>query len=221
MRRFYLVCLIITLSISIIEAKSVSKAMLLSAILPGTGEIYSGNIAKGITFMTADMVILYNANRYGNEVDWLDKSFKQYAYAKADIPKNRSSDYYELLHNWKSSEEYNNYYEMLARNYFLIVNSDPDAYNEFISTHSYTGDTAWRWKSNKDWKQYRQIRKDKQTMIMNQKLAIGAAIVNRLISVIDAAIVTKAVNRKTIQTSVNVSPDFQSNGFVINCSLEF
>ncbi len=203
-----------------LQGKSVPKAMLMSAILPGTGEIYSGNVAKGVFFISTDLLILFNANRYGNEVNWLTDSYKQYAYTKADISKNQSAQYYEVIHKWRSSDEYNSYYEMQARNYFLISNYDPESYNAYILTHSYSGENVWNWQNEKDWNKYKSIRRDKQTMVMNQKLAIGAAIANRVISAIDATFLIKAANKR-MSTTFNLTPDFENNGAILNCSLEF
>jgi hypothetical protein len=221
MRNLAWVLLISILLISItLQAKSIPKAMLLSAVLPGTGEIYAGNLTRGVFFLTTDLIILFNANRYGNEVNWLTNSYKQFAFSKADIPKDRSSQYYELLHQWRSSDEYNSYHEMMARNYYLILNYDPEGYNTYILSHSYTGENSWNWQNNKDWNRYKNIRRDKQSMIMNKKLAIGAAIANRVISVLDATFLIKASNKK-LTTSFSIVPDLNANGAILNCSMEF
>lgn len=221
MRKVLIISICVALaSIAQLSAKSIPKAMLMSAVLPGSGEIYNGNIARGIFFITTDMVILFNANRYNNEVNWLTDSYKEFANTKADIPTNKNSQYYELMHKWRSSDEYNRYHEMLARNYFLLVNYDPESYNAYVLSHSYTGENAWNWQSNKDWTKYKNIRKDKQTMLMNKKLAIGAAIANRVISVFDSAILVKKSNKR-FTTTFNITPDFHGNGATLNCSMEF
>lgn len=220
--RYLIITLTILIIVSVIplHAKSASKAMLMSAILPGSGQIYAGNLTKGIAFITADMIILYSANRFSNEVQWQQSSYKKYALSHANIVPEHDANYYALLQEWYSSEDYNNYYEMLARNYYLIYNYSPDDFDAYVAAHSYTGDAGWQWQTDKDWKQYKKIRKEKQINLMNQKLAIGTAIANRIISALDATITVKRQNRN-LNASINLYPDFEKNGAILNCSVEF
>jgi hypothetical protein len=221
MKRFILILSLLAVLFSLpLSAKSVKKGMLMSALLPGSGEIYAGNLGRGIFFITADLAILFQVNRYGSQASMFEENFKQYAYTTAGIPKDRSDSYYELIHNWQSSDEYNAYYEMVARNYFLLMNYDPEGYNEYISTHYYGGEDAWKWQQRQEWIKYKYIRRDRNAMIMNRKLAIGAAIANRVISVIDAAYLVNSGNKR-YKTSFNVVPSPDYNGAIINCSLEF
>jgi hypothetical protein len=221
MRLAFLILLTVLLVLLIpLQAKSVPKAMLLSAVMPGTGEIYAGNLSRGVFFITTDLLILFNANRYGSEVKWLQNSYKQFAFSKAGIPKNRDSDYYNLIQKWYSSDDYNAEMELYFRNLGLYETNNPDQYDESIELYRIDGDYTWQWQNTRDWTKYKNIRRDKQTMVMNQKLAIGAAIANRVISAIDAAYLTKTQNRR-INTSFNIEPDFINNGAILNCTLEF
>jgi hypothetical protein len=194
--------------------------MLMSAILPGSGEIYSGNLSRGVFFLTADLVILFKVNQYGNDVNNLRDSYKQFALAKADVPKDRKSDYYNLINNWYGAEQYNAALEQYYRNLGIYDYNDPNFYSNEIASNRVTGDYVWQWDNKKDWNSYRLIRKDKQKQLMNQKLAIGAAIVNRVISILDTTYLIKKGNRQ-VNTSFSVTPDLVNQGAMLNCSVEF
>lgn len=211
---------LVLLSMPVIQAKSLPKAMLMSAVLPGSGEIYAGDLTRGVVFTTIDLVLLFNANRFDNEVKWLEDSYKQFAYSKAGITKDRSNDYYELLHKWYNSDIYNNEVELYFRNLGLVNYNDPNYYADEISYYSITEDDSWHWANERDWNKYKSIRRDKQTQIMHQKLAIGAAIANRVISIVDAAILVRRYNKK-INPTFSITPDFINNGAILNCSWEF
>jgi len=222
MKRITFVFLLVTFLLAIIplQSKSVPKAMLMSAVLPGTGEIYAGNLSRGVFFITTDLLIMFNANRYSNEIKWLQNSYKQFALSKAGVPQNRDSQYYNLIQRWYSSDEYNAAVELYYRNQGMYDANDPNLYNDSIEYYRIEGDYTWQWQSVSDWTHYKYIRRDKQTMVMSQKLAIGAAIANRVISVLDAAFITKAQNKR-IKTSFNIEPDFEANGAMFNCTMEF
>jgi len=215
------VCLLLlSLTSNILQAKSLPKAMLMSAVLPGTGEVYANNLTRGVFFTTADLVILFSAVRASSEINRLESSYKQFAFIKADIPKNNSGDYYELIHRYYNSNVYNAEVELYFRNLGLSRYNDPNYYNEEILLYSIPSEDSWQWDNEADWNKYRSIRKDKQTQVLNKKLAIGAAIANRVISVLDAAILTKKYN-KGLHPTFSLTPDFINNGAILNCSLEF
>ena len=215
-----LIIFIVLTAITTLPAKSLPQAMLMSAVLPGAGEIYASSLTKGMIFATADVVILFSAWHAGGEINRLDSSFKQFAYAKADIPLDSSGEYYKLLHRYNSSAIYNAEVELYFRNLGLIRYNDPDYYSDRILLYSIPSEDAWQWENEADWKKYRSIRKDKQTQVMNRKLAIGAAIANRVISVLDTAFLVKRQNKR-LQPSFSITPDFINNGAVFSCSLEF
>jgi hypothetical protein len=215
-----LLSLLLILLLASLSAKSVPKAMLMSALLPGTGEIYAGKLSRGIAFITADLAMLYGANRLTNEVNWLQDSYKQFAFAKAGVPLDRDTQYYELLQNYYSSDIYNSEVERYYRNLGLAYYNNPDYYDSLIIQNSIPADLAWLWDSQMDWSKYKSIRRDRQVQIINRKLVIGALIANRVISVLDATFLTRHYNKKYVP-AFSLTPDLINQGAILNCSVEF
>lgn len=216
----FLISAVLLLTVIPLPAKSIPKAMLMSAILPGAGEIYAGSLTRGMIFTTADAVMLFSAWHASSEISRLDDSFRQFAFAKLDVPKDSSGEFYELLHDYSSSTVYNAEVELYFRNLGLLRYNDPAYYNDQILLYSIPSEDSWQWENEVDWKKYKSIRKDKQTQILDRKLAIGAAIANRIISILDTAVLVRKHNKK-LQPSFSLTPDFINNGAVFSCSLEF
>jgi len=222
-KRIKLICLIVLIMLMIVvlcSAKSIPKAMLMSAVIPGSGELYAGSLTRGVFFITVDAVLLFSARRMHSDVQRLDSSFRQFAYSKAGIPLNQSYNYYELLHKWYSSDLFNQDIELYFRNLGMVRYNNPNYYNDLISQYSIPVEDSWQWETKRDWSKYKEIRRNKNKQLMNKNLAIGAAIANRVISVLDSVFLVRNVNRQE-KLSMNMSPDFENNGAVLSLSLEF
>lgn len=203
-----------------LQAKSFPKAMLLSAVLPGSGELYAGNLTRGVFFSSADLMLLYGAVRFSNEISWLEASYKDYAEVYAGILPDRDSDYYELLQTYYSSADYNTDMQLYFRNLGLYRFNNPDYYSAEIAQYTITGEDEWHWATREAWRQYKLKRREKQSRVMDRKLVVGALIANRVISVLDSAFLIKSYNKKH-NPRFSVVPDFQTNTAFLNCSLEF
>ncbi len=218
-RILLLICIFLCAN-NAMQAKSLPKAMVMSALLPGCGEIYSGHLNRGVALIAADAVLLFGADRFGRETNWLESSYKQYALSKAGIETGGDSEYYKLLNDYYSSELYNDEIEQYFRNLGLARFNNPNYYSEEITLYSISDHDAWNWQSISDWQKYRSIRKDRQKMVMNRKLVIGAAIFNRVISVLDAAYLTRNYNRKH-RASISIQPDLINDRVILSCAWEF
>ncbi|HOD17519.1 MAG TPA: hypothetical protein PLF50_02045 [Candidatus Cloacimonadota bacterium] len=203
-----------------VNAKSLPQAMFMSAVLPGTGELYNGSMTRGVAFISADLVILFSACRLGEEVQLLGKSYRRYAEANAGAPHHQNSDYYDLLQKYYCSADYNADMELYFRNLGLMQYNNPDYYANEISAYSIPDSVAWQWSNHQTWKKYKSIRRDRQRTLMNQKLAIGAAFANRAVSILDAMFLTRNNNEKT-KSGIILAPDFQRNGAFLIYSMEF
>lgn len=204
------------------EPKSIRKAMLFSAILPGLGEMYVGNYNRSATFLAVEAATIFTYFRLKSERQWAQNSYKDFAYSITETPKNSPDWYYQLLQDYVSSQDYNSDIIRDARNYFLIYQNDPVAYEEYLDQYLVPDDKAWDWENNRNWYKFRNLRRDKQNMEIYMKFAFAAAILNRFISVIDAAVLTKNYNKHQETTSsLRVYPDLVNMGLKLNYEIKF
>ena len=223
MKKTILIFLLIILSLTLAGKElSVRKALLYSAIVPGLGEIYTQNYSKGAIFLAAESAIIFSYFRMNSERDWAIDSYKQYAFSVVDVPKDMDDAYYQLIQNYMSSEEYNDNIIRDARNYFLIYNTDQEGYDAYLEAHLIPEENSWHWDNNNEWLGYIKLRLKKQDYEIYSNFAFAAAILNRIISVIDSAMEVKKVNRsKQYFGKLSVQPDWYKKGMRINYEYRF
>ena len=190
------------------QQKSIKKAILYSAILPGAGEIYTKNYNKAAVFLAVEAANIFSYLRLKDERQWAMNSYKQFAFSITNTPKNSEDSYYQVLQNYISSDLYNESVLRDARNYFIIYRNDPVGYEEYLDKYLVPADQTWDWGNDKNWYKFRELRRDKQDMEIYMKFAFAAAVVNRFISVIDSAVSAKRYNKKGQTVSkLTVYPD--------------
>ena len=190
------------------QQMSAKKSMLLSALVPGLGEYSQGNNVRGTIFLTAEVLTILSYLRLDKEIEWKQRSFEQYANRNAGIPLGSSDSYYRIVGKYQSSDVYNSEWEQYLRNRFIIYENDPEAYAYYREQIFIPEEDSWDWSSSDKFIRYRELRKEKQQMEIYINFSIGAAVLNRLISVIDTAVISKG-NQKSSNTLSNlkVIPD--------------
>ncbi len=223
MKKTILILLLITLSLTLAGKElSVKKAMLYSALVPGLGEIYSQDYSKGAIFLAAESAIIFSYFRMKSEREWAINSFKQYAFSVVGVSKDMDDAYYQLIQNYMSSEEYNDNIIRDARNHFLIYNTDPEGYDAYLEANLIPEENSWHWDNNKEWSEYTKLRLAKQDYEIYSNFAFAAAILNRVISVIDSAMEAKKFNRSgQYLGKLSVHPDWNKKGMKINYEYRF
>ncbi|HNV92480.1 MAG TPA: hypothetical protein P5518_01615 [Candidatus Cloacimonas sp.] len=162
-----------------------------SLILPGSGELLLGHNTRGATLLGADLVNLYAFYATDKEIDLQKENYMKFAELYAGVPYGMPKQHYQAVQNYPSSSYYNNIQDMMARNYYLIYNYDPQSYTDYIAANTYQGDEEWNWQSEDKWNQYKAIRKRHQKAKMNNQLCLGLLLLNRCLSVIDSSILSK------------------------------
>ena len=199
--------------------KSAFGAMAMSAVLPGAGQMYLGQNTKGGIMMATEMLTLFSLYRFNKEVNILTDDFKLYAYANAGLRKGVSDDIYKLAHNWRSSEEYHDAIHLWARERFLIMMNRPDLYELALEVNFLSPEDAWAWEQDAHFWHYRSIRRDRQNFVIYRNFAVGAMIVNRVISTIDSAVFANRLNNNNAQ--LFAMPDFERNGVTFFYEVKF
>jgi hypothetical protein len=214
MKKLVLVLILITIIVlGSAQEYSRPKAIIMSALVPGSGQLYAGQKTAGSVFLSVELGIILSMIRFSSEANWAEKNYQRFAYANTGIALGSDSDLYQAMHNYSSSEKYNESIVMNARNYFLIYNNSPQDYQDYLDEYTYHGNESWEWGNRAEWMKYREIRKSKQKYEVYQNFTISALVINHLVSTIQTAISTRSRNpiMSTID-NINIQPDYQKNG---------
>ena len=178
--------------------KSVSKAALLSLLLPGAGEIYGGSKTKGKIFIFSEASLwggFFGFRTYGA---WLKKDYKVYAaeHAKVDLD-GKSDDFFDELAFYDSREQYNQFAPLYHRG-----EKEPYPENDFWN---------WEWDSRESRYYYRDLKNRSKSASRKALYMVGLSIVNRIVSVVDAMKTVRTYNRKKSLEFSQIKFDLKAN----------
>lgn len=195
--------------------KSPGLAILFSALLPGMGELYAGTFSssgKYFTMAEGSFLVTYiGMNTYSR---WQKDNYKAFAASNANLTgTNLSDDFYADISNYSNIKQFNDekmLYGQTSQRY------DPAQFN-------------WSWASETQRKEYRTMWVASQQANNNLRFVIGAMLLNRLVSIIDAVRSVTAYNRHLTETSAaDAAPKFQLSaspfdvdGVALNCRYSF
>jgi len=163
------------------KRKNTGLAILYSLLLPGMGELYAENYSSGKYFTIAEGVlwgVYLGMNTYGN---WQQDRYKSFAVDKAEINNtDKDEAYYATISEYLSIEDFNNE-KLLERNFDQIY--DESKY-------------FWKWQTSEDRKSYRSMWVSSEQTFNDLRFVVGAMILNRVISAINAVRMVSAYNNK-------------------------
>ena len=161
--------------------KSVLKAAVLSALVPGAGEFYVGHKGKARYFFTVEAVSWAGCIAFRTYGHWRKDDYIRYAKTNANANLgDKSEEFRDLVGFYPSIDDYNS----LGRVY------DPD--RPYLYD---TPDNHWRWQSDEDRATYRSLKNRSREAYRRAKFMVGIAIANRIISVLDAIRDARRANR--------------------------
>lgn len=224
MKKLFLIISLVCLLYGALSADELSprRAVLGSLLIPGYGQFYTGNLTKAGLHLTADLLIFAAYFRLGDEINNYTSFYKNYAEHYAGVQGKKPDYYYQMIQNYKSSDDYNSEIILAARNWFLIYQNNPDAYYAYLDRNLIKEDDFWEWENQSSWNLYRKKRNDKQQMEIYRNFAIGALFLNRFISIIDATVSIRRANREnTVISNFSFIPDFNKNTIILNYQHRF
>jgi len=223
MKKIFFVILLITLFSGLFAQEySKLKAMAFSVVLPGTGELYTKKYNKAATFFVVELATVFAYLRLKNETEWATNSFQQFANSNAEVPINSDDEYYQQIQDYESSDAYNENIILAARNYFLNYKNDPEGYENYLANNLISGNQEWDWGTERNWVKYQNMRRTRQNLLIYTKFTFAAAILNRLVSMVDSAISARnANNEKSVLSNLKIKPDWQRKGFQISYEHKF
>ena len=117
--------------------KSITKAMLLSLVLPGVGEYYAGNKSRFRLFLGIEGAVwsgFFGFRTYGS---WKKKDYKGFAALHAGVDlEGKSDEYFENMTYYDSRDEYNQFAKLYHGDNAMIY-PENDFWNwEWDNQHS-------------------------------------------------------------------------------------
>lgn len=217
-----LITLLILTSMALVSAEKIHSTKLslaMSAIVPGSGDIYARNYAKGALAFVREFALIASLLHFDKQADSFNNSAKIFAREITGAPINSSKEYYDLLAVQISSEQYNENVRLNAQNYYGY---GTQGYNDFVAQYSISDEEAWDWESSDNLRKYKNYRAQKQKNKQNANFVIGAIIVNHIYSAISSAVTTSSNNKAFMERhTINVQPDIQNQGVSLNYGFKF
>ncbi len=178
------------------KKKKRGLAILFSALLPGMGELYADSYSSGKYFTIADGVLWGTLVGVSTYADNQEDNYRAFAQTYGGVNLNgKDKAYFANIANYLNINDYNHAKE-LERNF-------NDVYYE--ETH------YWRWADQSERKEYRSMWKSSETAKNSTRFIVGALILNRVASVINAIRLLNAYNNNLEkEISWNVSFNYSN-----------
>lgn len=157
------------------ERKSVAKAALFSFLLPGMGELYTGNFGMGKYFTIAEGALwvgLFGVDRYAH---WLQDDAYSFAAQHAGVRvAGKSEQFFIDIGNDSDIYAYNRRI-LQARSRYLVYDETPGS--PYI----------WKWDSKQNLNSYADRRIASSDMFNNTRFIAAVIALNHLVSAVNAA----------------------------------
>ncbi len=149
-------------------------AGLLSLVLPGAGQYYNGDHRKAAIFAGAEAAVWTGFVVFDKQGDGYEEDYREYATSFAGVSGSHSDDYWRELGRYMDSDAYN---EALLRDARADGLTDPVLVGE---------EASWQWRNEQYQTNYRKIRADANRANDRRDFMTAFAIINRVVSVVDA-----------------------------------
>lgn len=161
------------------QKKQTGLAIIYSALLPGMGELYAGNYSSGKYFTIADGILwggLIGVSAYANNQE---DNYKAYAVSFGSVDLTGKDDkYFANIGNYVDIYQYNHRQE-LDRNFEALYDETSD---------------YWKWAGQEERSEYRSMWKSSEYANNSTRFIIGALVLNRIASIINAIRLVNAHN---------------------------
>lgn len=166
------------------QKKSVGLGILYSMILPGMGELYANAYDSGKYFTIADGALWGMFTGFTLYGDWKRNNYISFAKTNAGINLDgMESDFIANVSIYMSTDDYNRIKELNR---------------EFDQTYN-ANLYKWNWASNDKRKEFRDMWSSSEGAYNKVRFVVGALILNRIVSAINAVRLVSAYNRNLPQ----------------------
>lgn len=195
------------------------KALLLSLALPGAGELALGAKGRATAFMLTEGAIWTHFAWFTVAGNLRKNDYIEQAQLNAGVGLDNAADEY-----WRQVGAYERssgsgpeaYEEELRREARDLYPADPSAQDAWVAERLPTGDRAWTWSDAELRQSYRDTRERSRRAFDQAKYSFAAAILNRIVSVIDTQMLHRKLSREARGASeggmLRLSADASPNG---------
>ena len=171
--------------------KSIAKAAVLSALVPGAGLHYLGQKQKARFFFTAEALTWIGYVSFKTYSNWKEDDYIRYAneHANAQLD-DKDAEFHDLVGFYNNIEDYNSFGRIF----------DPE--------RPYLQDTPanhWLWQSSEEKETYRHLKNRSREADRRADFMLGIAILDRIVAVVDAIRSGRQHNRRAEQDSFGQS----------------
>jgi hypothetical protein len=180
------------------------EAMAKSFLIPGWGQKATGHNGRAQVFFGAELGIWTAFTVFQVQGRLRRESYIELAEVLGGVQNadGGDDDYYRSLGRFMSTDEFMRDIRRDARARF---GDDLDARRAYEVENAVPTERQWRWKSDADRRKYKDKRSDSNGAFQNGRYMIAAAVLNRLISVMDAA--RSAESSEKVAIHVRPDPD--------------
>ena len=178
------------------DAKNPMVALLLSCVVPGWGEIYVGETARGGWFMASEVAIWAGYGAYQLQVGMREDDYREYAEIFGGAASGANSGYLSDMGEYIRSEGDDSYNESIRREARSLFPGDEnfEARAAYLAENGYFGDLSWDWGTRDSFWEYRALRQAASKSERNAFYMTGLAVLNRALSAIDSAWMARRYN---------------------------
>jgi hypothetical protein len=177
------------------EARSPRRALLLSLLLPGAGELYLGHRGRAVGFFVAEGAIWANFAAWEVSGHLRRNDYIEQAQLGAGVGVDSGDDdYWRLVGQYERSGGTGPgaYEEALRREARNQYPDDPTQQDRYVAERLPTGDRAWAWSTLDLQNSYLRTRQNANRAFTRAKYSFGFAILNRLLSAVDTQILHRS-----------------------------
>ncbi len=175
--------------------KSPRKALLLSMLLPGAGELYLGHRGRAVGFFITEGAIWANYVAWQVSGHLRKNDYIEQAQINAGIGVNSADDdYWRLVGQYQTSSGTgpDAYEETLRREARLQYPDDPGAQDQYVAQRLPTGTKAWSWESAALQDSYFETRRNANRAFDRARISFAVAVLNRIVSAVDTQILHRS-----------------------------
>ena len=185
-----------------VAPKSPGKAFFLSLLIPGLGELYAGSSVKGKIFLAAEAAVWSGFAAFEQYSAWKKRDYELYAVDHAGVVLDGKDDeYFKDIAAYTDIWSYND--DQLHDRAWNEVYWDEEFYH-------------WQWENAESKETFNEIRDSSRRAHRRALNMVGAAVLNRLISAIDAVRTAKAFNKKNQENDTGLNLGFKLRGSLRN-----